>query len=127
MIRSILTKLGAVLGAAILVLLVMALTPVPRPTPDRCYTVSGRLTSVTSPGGLDVSLWIEGDEHRYYINRGVERGIDVAAWHQRLQGKQVQLKVIRRNWSPLDADHDLAPVAEVTDPEGVVFTVMEKS
>lgn len=127
MIRSILTKLGAVLGAAILVLTVMALTPVPRPTPDRCYSVTGRVSSVTSPGGLDVSIWVEGDDHRYYINRGVERGIDVAAWHQRLQGKQVQLKVIRRNWSPLDADHDLAPVAEVTDPEGVVFTVMEKS
>ena len=99
----------------------------PRPTPDRCYTVTGRVSSVTSPGGLDVSIWVEGDGHRYYINRGVERGIDVAAWHQRLQGKQVQLKVIRRNWSPLDADHDLAPVAEVIDPEGVVFTVMEKS
>ncbi len=131
MIRSALKKagmaLGAILGVALIALTAMALTPVPRPTPEGCDTVTGRLTSVTSPGGNDVSLWLEGDEHRYYINRGIERGIDVAAWHERLHGKQVTLKVIRRNWSPLDPDHDLAPVAEVRDPEGVVFTVIENS
>lgn len=127
MARSILLKLAMVLGVVMAALVVMALTPVPRPTPERCYTVTGRVASVTTPCCLDVSIWLEGDTHRYHINRGVERGIDVAAWHQRLAGKQVQLKVIRRNWSPLDRTHELAPVAEVSDPDGLVFTVMERS
>ncbi|MCC6651868.1 MAG: hypothetical protein IT348_12025 [Candidatus Eisenbacteria bacterium] len=125
--RSILTKAGIALGVVLAALVVMALTPVPRATPERCYTVTGRVASVTTPCCLDVSIWLEGDTHCYHINRGVEQGIDVAAWHQRLAGKDVQLKVIRRNWSPLDRNHELAPVAELSDADGLVFTVMEKS
>lgn len=127
MLRSLATKLGMLLGLALVVLVVLALTPVPRATPQGCDTVTGRVASVTTPCCLDVHLWLEGDPHRYYINRGVEQGIDVAAWHRRLAGKQVELKVIRRSWSPLDRHHEMAPVAEVRDPDGLLFTLIEKS
>lgn len=125
MIRSAFEKLGMTIALVLFALLVMALTPVPRATPEHCFTMTGRVSSVTTPCCQDVSIWIEGDPHRYYINRGVERGIDVAALHQRLRGREVQLMVIRRNWSPLDASHSMAPVAQVSDIDGIAFTAME--
>ncbi len=120
---KLLTHLAAALGAAIVLLLVLALVPVPPALPWLCHTVEGTVASVTAPGSNDIAIWLQGDTRRYHINHGVDAGLDAAELHARLHGRSVRLQVIRRTWSPLDPAHQLAPVARITDADGIVFDV----
>lgn len=121
--RKLLTNLGAALGAGLLALLVLSLVPVPPAWPWLCRTVEGTVASVTAPGSNDIAIWLKGDSRRYHINHGVDAGLDAAGLNERLRGHTVRLQVIRRTWSPLDPSHQLAPVARITDAQGVVFDV----
>lgn len=114
--------IGAIIA---FMLLVMVFTPVPQPIPENCKVVEGKVLKVYSPCCQDVGIKLEADEDRYYINRGLERGIDVEAWQQSLEGQVVQLSVIRRNWTPLDPSHSMQPVAELRLKEQVYFSAIK--
>ena len=55
-----------------------------------------------STSSADVFLRLEEDECHYYINRGLEMGIDTIRWSQLLTGREITLEVVDRpaglNW-----------------------------
>ena len=69
--------------------------------PERRET--GALSSVGwSTSSDDVFLRLEDDECHYYINRGLEMGIDTLRWSEMLTGREITLEVVDRpaglNW-----------------------------
>ena len=69
--------------------------------PERRET--GELSSVGwSTSSADVFLRLEDDECHYYINRGLEMGIDTLRWSEVLTGREITLEVVDRpaglNW-----------------------------
>ena len=69
--------------------------------PERRET--GVLSSLRwSTSSADVFLRLEDDECHYYINRGLEMGIDTTRWSKALAGQEVTLEVVDRpaglNW-----------------------------
>ena len=69
--------------------------------PERRET--GALSSVgSSTSSDDVFLRLEDDECHYYINRGLEMGIDTLRWSEMLTGREITLEVVDRpaglNW-----------------------------
>ena len=87
------------------------------------------VSSITSSGGERGLLGLAfhpdyASNGWFYINRGVEQGIDVDDWHRRLSGKRIGLTVIR-HWTPLDWKGRGRPVAELRLDDDVVFTRMD--
>jgi hypothetical protein len=109
------------LAGVFLILLIMIFTPVPTPTADNTFVVEGKVTQVISPCCEDIRVRLEDDKHYYHINRGLERGIDLAAFEKALLGKTVTVEVIRTNWTPLDPGRHLRPVAQILDGEKEVY------
>lgn len=97
---------GSVHGTALLccfLLLLSVFKPITHDgsEPERCET--GVLSSVSwSTSSADVFLRLENDERHYYINRGLEMGIDTLRWSDMLTGRQITLEVVDRpaglNW-----------------------------
>ncbi len=107
-------------------LLVLIFTPVPAPKAKNCFTVNGEISAVFSACCQDVNLKLKGDNRRFYINRGLDNNeIKLAELRALLVGKKVEMNVIRRNWTPLDPSHSLAPVAEIRTNGKIVFSRMK--
>lgn len=100
---------------------ILVFTRVPQPTADNTYVVSGQISQVKPGGRNDVVIRLKGDDRIYYINRGLERGIELGSFANKLQGQQVKLQVIERAWTPLDPYHRLAPVASVARGVDPIF------
>lgn len=115
--------LTAVIGLS--ALSVLALKPVPNlQNADTILTV-GQLETISSPCCGDVQIRLVDDPRTYYINRGLEAGLQLAHLRQRLDGQTVQMRVAKRSWSPLDPLHRKIPVAHLECSGEVFFSASE--
>ena len=66
------------LGSALSVFLIFSfvLRPVPIVTEDRALVKSGTVTEIYEIGELDVVFKLAETDQRFYINRGLERGLE---------------------------------------------------
>lgn len=110
------------LVAGCLLLCVLLFNPVPAAVTENCDVISGEVTAVHSPCCFDVVIELAGDDHHYHINRGLEKGIDLAVLRNQLLGATATLHHIRTNWTPLDPAGKLRPVAQVAVEDEVLFS-----
>lgn len=102
---------------------VVLFPPVPRPTGDNTDVTSGQVIEVKEGGDNDVVITLAGDSRVYYINRELERGIDLNRFSKQLKGEQIRLHVIQPMWwSPLYPVYRLTPVGRVTLGQKILFT-----
>ncbi len=118
-------RVSVVFGLMAFALIGISSNPVPAAKPENCETVTGRVVGVDSPCCRDVVLKLENDPRVYYINRGLDREIDLERLRANLSDTPVTLQVIRRTWSPLDPTHQMAPVAQVIAGDKVVFSALQ--
>ena len=60
-------------------LTIFALRPIYNPTPAECATVHAEIEGITgNPDNFDIALHLKDDPNFYYINRGLETGLDIA-------------------------------------------------
>jgi hypothetical protein len=107
------------------VLASLALKPVPNPQDAEIIQVEGRIESVTSPCCNDVQIRLADDPRAYHINRGLEAGLVVEHLRQHLEGQTVQMRVVKRTWSPIDPLHRMMPVAELGRSGEIFFSAFE--
>ena len=113
--------------ATVFILLILAsyiliFTPVPQPTNENIDVISGHVVNVHEGGVNDVVITLADDDRIYYINRGLERGVDLYRFAEQLKGNYVKLHISQRMWSPLDPSYNLAPVQHVVFGQKVLFT-----
>ena len=122
---KILTRLGIGLLALLAVLVsLIAWLKVPTPTNKNTALISGQVASIGSPCCQDIGIRLTGDHHFYYINRGVESGIDVDALSQRLWGERISMRVIETRWSPLNPEKRTVPIAEISHNGEILYSSM---
>ena len=100
------TAQGSVHGIALaccFLLLLSVFRPITHDGSEPERRETGVLTKVGwSTSSADVFLRLEDDECHYYINRGLEMGIDTLRWSEVLTGQEVTLEVVDRpaglNW-----------------------------
>ena len=100
------TAQGGVHGTALVcsfLLLLSVFRPITHDVSEPERRETGVLTKVGwSMSSADVFLRLEEDECHYYINRGLEMGIDTIRWSQLLTGREITLEVVDRpaglNW-----------------------------
>lgn len=65
---------------------------VPIPNEEDCLIVSGSVTHIYEGGVKDVCFRLDGSTKMFYINRGLEQGLDLQHLRHMLLGEEVTIK-----------------------------------
>ncbi|MBK8505170.1 MAG: hypothetical protein IPL46_24965 [Saprospiraceae bacterium] len=83
------------LGLAVLLFLsTRACSPVPRPKEKDCLIDEGVITHIEIRGKNDIMFNLADNPRKYYINRGLESGLDLAQFKAQLIGSTVVIKYL---------------------------------
>ena len=73
-------------------------------------------------GGIkDAVFNLEGDSRNYYINRGLENGLNLQDLRSNLLNQKVELKIVK-HWTPLDWNQRLGTIAEIKSGDKIYFS-----
>lgn len=93
------------LGSILFILATLTLRPVNIPKDAKeCLVAEGKVVSIYEGGIKDVSFRLEGDKTMYYINRGLEQGLDLEDLKEQLMGQNVTIRY-PKHWTLLDPDN----------------------
>ena len=104
----------SVLTIGSLAFAVPGMRPVHEPTEENMETVSAVVTGVRATGSYDIFFKVRDHEgENFYINRGVERGLDPEAIEAFVKGKGVDLTFVKHQslFDPNGRAHHLVMVS----------------
>lgn len=95
------------LGFLLLILGFMTLRPVHIPrNVNECLVAKGKVVRIYEGGIKDVAFRLEGNKTTYYINRGLEQGLDLTKLQKELLGNNVTIRY-PKHWTLLDPDNKI--------------------
>lgn len=118
-----LKKLFIGLGILFFVLAVLIFRPVPIIPEDRAILETGIVSDIYEGGENDVVFLLENKKRRYYINRGLENGLELTDLQERLIGREITLKY-PDYWTPLDWNDEIKHLSKVEIEGKVIFNVL---
>jgi hypothetical protein len=107
-------------AATFLFIATLILRPVPIVTESEALTTSGTVTYVYEGGVKDVVLRIKDSPRTYYINRGLEEGLDIKALQEKLIGEEVTIKY-PQYWTPLDWNDKVKHLSKLEHRGEVIY------
>src|SRR5688572_28431155 len=90
----------------------LILRPVPILPEEECVSLKGTVTDVYEGGVKDVVLTLHGLKKFYYVNRGLERGLDVNTLKEQLINEEVIIKY-PDHWTPLDINQRSIHISKI--------------
>lgn len=119
-------KVVLVIGILFLVVAILIFRPVPIPaTLKKCEKVEGEVASIYEAGVKDVVFVLRDDDKRYYINRGLENGLNLDTLRQDLLTENISI-YYPRYWTPLDWNNRVKHLSHLTFQEQVIYTEVGK-
>lgn len=103
-----------------LILAILVLRPVPILKEKDCLKIEGKVVRLFESGVMDVSIILEDDRHWFYINRGLENGLNMDSLRKKILGKKVTLKY-PDYWTPLDWDKSHRHVSMLIHEGEILF------
>ena len=103
----------------------LILRPVPIVAESEALTMKGVVTYIYEGGIKDVVFRIKDTETIYYINRGLENGLDLAELKEKLIGKEVTIKY-PKYWTPLDWDNNIKHLSKLEFEGEVIFNELKE-
>ena len=88
------------IGVLFLLLGILILRPVPIPDEKDCLIVKGTVIEINEDGVKDVVFRLEGQERTFYVNRGLERGLELEKLRTELIDQEITIKY-PNYWTPL--------------------------
>lgn len=71
---------------------------------EDCLVAKGKVIRIFEGGVNDVAFRLEGDKTMYYINRGLEQGLDLKELQDQLIGNDVTIRY-PKHWTLLDPNN----------------------
>ena len=103
---------------------ILIFRPVPIVKESRAKKVEGKVMSIYEGGEKDVVFILQKDKTRYYINRGLENGLDLQELKQNLIGQKVIIKY-PRYWTPLDWNNTIKHLSKLEHDGNVIFNELK--
>ena len=119
--KNILKYILAISGLLALVLAVLIFRPVPTVTASEALVARGIVTDIYEGGVHDVAFRLENNETVYYINRGLEQGLELPQLERQLMGKEITI-YYPDYWTPLDWNDKIKHRAKVEINGQVIFS-----
>lgn len=120
MIKNILIALSVML----LVIAVLVLRPVPIIHENNAIIEKGIVTEIYDGGGRDIVFLLESNKRKFYINRGLQKGLKLNALKQKLIGNQIVLKY-PKYWTPLDWNNKTKHISKIEFNNEIVFSELK--
>lgn len=111
-------------GLIALVIIVLALRPVPIPAEKDCLVLRGTVTKIYEGGVKDVVIELNGQNQKFYVNRGLERGLNLSELQSKLIGAEIVLKY-PDHWTPLDPNKSAIHISKIEHEGQTVFTELD--
>ena len=109
----------------VLVFAVLIFRPVPTVTANEALVTQGVVTDIYEGGVHDIAFRIENDETVYYINRGLEQGLELAQLERQLMGKEITINY-PDYWTPLDWNDKIKHISRVEINGQVIFSELKQ-
>lgn len=113
----------AIISLMFMSVLFLAFVPVTPPALENTVKVSGKVKAIKEGGTHDIIIKFSNDPHHYYINRGLERGLQLEDLQKKLEGEEVSVRYVR-HWSLLNPSGRVRPVAHLTIEETEIFDAL---
>lgn len=114
------SRLFFLFGLPLFVIGVLILRPVPIVTESECEAVTGVVANVYEGSRFDVCFRLKDSDKLYYINRGLEQGLELDELRRDLVGREITLKY-PRYWTPLDPVNATRHISKLEFGERVLF------
>ena len=95
-------------------------TPVPIVCEDNAIVETGTVKSIYEGGEKDVVIVLDETTRRFYVNRGLENGLDLESLQSQLMGHKVVLKY-PKYWTPLDWNNTIKHLSKIEFEGEVIF------
>jgi len=105
--------------ATMLVLFILLVGPVDT-SPGNCREVSGIVLKIEERATKDIVFTIKGNPYTYYINRGLEQGLDLKVLESRLVGQEITL------WHAGTWLSKGGHIAQLVHEDDILFTEWER-
>lgn len=109
----------------IFIIAVLIFRPVPIVSENKAISESGIVKEIYSNKGNDVIFVIENNERRFYINRGLENGLELNNLKEKLIGNEIVVKY-PNYWTPLDWNNSVRHISKVEFNDEIVFNELKK-
>ena len=111
-------------GVLILATFILIFRPVPIVTEDKAITETGIVSDIYSNKGNDVVFVMANKQRRFYINRGLENGLDLNNLKQQLIGQPVVVKY-PNYWTPLDWHNSVRHISKLEFNGEILFNELK--
>jgi hypothetical protein len=102
--------------------LLVGFSILPSPNPQNCVKVSAEVSKVFEGGGEnDIVIFLKDDPNYYYINRGLERGLELEQLKEQISNNTVTLIYIK-HWSPLNPMNRTRHIAKLMSRETILYS-----
>ena len=106
-------------------LTVLILQPVPTPDEEgECSTIKGTVVQIYEAGTRDVVFKLEGQRQKFYVNRGLQRGLKLQQLRAKLMGREITIKY-PRYWTPLDPINHIRHISKLELDGKTIYTEMD--
>lgn len=111
-------------GLFVFILSALIFRPVPIVAESKAITQTGIVSKIYCNSGNDIVFILENNPQRYYINRGLENGLELNKLKNQLIGNTIIIKY-PKYWTPLDWNNSIRHVSKVEFENEVVFNELK--
>jgi hypothetical protein len=110
------------IAVAFLLAGVLILRPVPIPDEKDCLIVNGKVIEINEAGTKDVVFRLAGQDRTFYMNRGLERGLELRKLRAELVDKEITIKY-PKYWTPLG--NSSKHISKIKSSGRTIFTELD--
>jgi len=118
-------KIAIAAMAIIVIIGALIFRPVPIVKEEKALVVSGVVKHVKLTKGNDFVFRLQNDPTKYYINRGIEAGLDFDQFKQEVLNQSVVFKY-PKYWTPLDWNNEIRHISKVEKDGKTLFTELRQ-
>lgn len=111
-------------GIFFLFIAILIFRPVPIVAEEKAVTEEGIVSEIYSNQGNDVIFRIKDTPRRFYINRGLEYGLNLEQLQNELVGETIVMKY-PKYWTPLDWNNEIRHLSKVEYKGAVLFNELK--
>lgn len=108
----------------VVIIAVLIFRPVPIVSENKTISESGIVSEIYSNKGNDVIFVMENTDRRFYINRGLENGLELNNLKEKLIGNSIVVKY-PKYWTPLDWNNSVRHISKVEFNNEIVFNELK--
>ncbi|TPN87546.1 hypothetical protein [Aquimarina algicola] len=109
-----------ILFIAFMAVMIQTFRPVRNVQPEDVIKIEGIVTDIKEAPGYDIAITIKDDVHYYYINRGLQQGLNIENLRNQLIDQKITLYALKR-WTIFTRDYNMGHVSKLIFNDSIIY------